>query len=144
MNQPSIPGTCTTCHDTPNVGNHSLPVPLDIGVSHSPVYETNPAILAGLVELSLPNLPTFQVTCTSPQPRTVFTTDPGKALITGRCSDLNRVKGPILRGLNSRAPYFHNGGAATLLEVVNFYNQRFRMQLSDVQKDQLVAFLESL
>src|SRR5262249_16019205 len=24
----SLPGTCGTCHDTPNVGNHSFPAPL--------------------------------------------------------------------------------------------------------------------
>src|SRR5207245_1966865 len=28
---PSFPGTCGTCHDTPNVGNHSFPTPLNIG-----------------------------------------------------------------------------------------------------------------
>ena len=28
---PAIQGTCGTCHDTPNVGNHSSPTPLDIG-----------------------------------------------------------------------------------------------------------------
>ena len=31
----SFVGHCTTCHDTPNVGDHSLPLPLDIGTSHS-------------------------------------------------------------------------------------------------------------
>ena len=29
----SITGTCTTCHDTPNVGNHSVALPLDIATS---------------------------------------------------------------------------------------------------------------
>ena len=71
-------------------------------------------------------------------------TDPGKALISGLCADLMRVKGPILRGLAARAPYFHNGAAATLMQVVNFYNERFEMGLSDEQKGQLVAFLQSL
>lgn len=28
-----LPGTCTTCHNTPNSGNHSTPMPLDIGVA---------------------------------------------------------------------------------------------------------------
>ena len=73
-----------------------------------------------------------------------YTTDPGKSLITGNCSDLNRVKGPILRGLAGRAPYFHNGAAASLLEVVNFYNQRFQMNLAEDQKRQLIAFLNAL
>jgi cytochrome c peroxidase len=144
-------GTCTSCHDAPNVGDHSLPLPLDIGVGHSPLpgFENDPDIGKGLAELDEPNLPVFLVSgCASPfssgQPVSFYTTDPGKALITGQCSDMNRVKGPILRGLAARAPYFHNGAAATLLQAVNFYNQRFSMNLTDEQKRQLVAFLESL
>ena len=144
LGQSSIPGTCTTCHDTPNVGNHSLPVPLDIGVSHVPAFETDARIRAALAELSLPGLPAFKVTCGGASPRTTFTSDPGKALISGRCADLNRVKGPVLRGLAARAPYFHNGAGATLTEVVNFYNERFQMHLTPGQKDALVAFLHSL
>jgi cytochrome c peroxidase len=54
------------------------------------------------------------------------------------------VKGPILRGLAARAPYFHNGSAANLHELVNFYNQRFNMRLTDRQTKQLVAFLNAL
>ena len=37
----SIAGTCTTCHDTPNVGNHSVALPLDIAISRQREYETN-------------------------------------------------------------------------------------------------------
>ena len=40
-------------------------------------------------------------------------TDPGKALVTGLWADIGKVKGPILRGLASRAPYFRNGSAAS-------------------------------
>ena len=72
------------------------------------------------------------------------TSDPGKALISGQCSDFNRMKGPVLRGLTARAPYFHNGAAENLREVVNFYDQRFSMQLTEKQKSALVAFLNSL
>ena len=86
--------------------------------------------------------------CASPfsagQPVSFYTTDLGKGMISGLCSDVNRVKGPILRGLAARAPYFHNGAAATLLQAVNFYNQRFAMNLTEEQKHQLVAFLNSL
>jgi cytochrome c peroxidase len=57
---------------------------------------------------------------------------------------VNRIKGPILRGLASRAPYFHNGAAQNLDQLVNFYNQRFQMNLSDEEKKQLIAFLNSL
>ncbi len=147
----SFVGHCTTCHDAPNIGDHSLPLPLDIGTSHSarPGLESDPAIAAALAQLSMPDLPVYRINgCPNPfnagQPASFFTTDPGKALITGNCGDLNRVKGPILRGLAARAPYFHNGAAASLLEVVNFYNKRFQMNLTADQKRELVSFLNAL
>lgn len=71
-------------------------------------------------------------------------TDPGRALITGQCADLGKLKGPILRGLAARAPYFHDGSAATLNDVVNLYDQRFSIGFTDQQKADLVAFLSSL
>ena len=91
----------------------------------------------------MPDLPIFKVTCTSSQ-RIVYVNDLGKAMISGDCADLIRVKGPNLRGLAARAPYFHNGAAATLDEVVNFYDERFNMGLSNEQKQQLKAFLLAL
>jgi cytochrome c peroxidase len=144
-------GNCTTCHDTPNIGNHSFPLPLDIGTGHSvlPGVEPDANIAAGLATLSMPKLPVYLINgCPNPfnlgQPESFYTTDPGKALISGLCSDFNRGKGPILRGLAARAPYFHNGAAANLDELVNFYNQRFQMNLTEEQKEDLVAFLNSL
>jgi cytochrome c peroxidase len=65
-------------------------------------------------------------------------------MLTGQCTDLNRIKGPILRGLAARAPYFHNGAAADLNQLVNFYNERFNMGLTNQQKAELVSFLNSL
>ncbi|HXY52185.1 MAG TPA: hypothetical protein VEI01_22245 [Terriglobales bacterium] len=141
-----IVGTCTTCHDTPNVGNHSFSLPLDIGTGHSQLYETDPNIIAGLQQLQQPTLPVFQLVCTqgTEAGQTFYTTDPGKALLTGQCTDISRVKGPILRGLASRAPYFHNGAAANLSQVVNFYNHRFQMGLSSQQMQDLINFLQTL
>jgi cytochrome c peroxidase len=49
-----------------------------------------------------------------------------------------------MRGLAARAPYFHSGTAPTLLDVVNFYDQRFSMLLSDDEKADLVAFMNTL
>jgi len=150
----SIPGFCTSCHDTPNVGNHSVALPLDIGTSHSLGQETDPAIAAGLAQLSSPDVPVYLISgCPDPfnatqpspnPPASFYTTDPGKALISGKCSDFNRGKGPILRGLAARAPYFHNGAARDLNQIVNFYNQRFQMNLTDQEKTNLAAFLNSL
>jgi cytochrome c peroxidase len=72
------------------------------------------------------------------------TTDPGRGLVTGKCADIGKTKGPILGGLAARAPYFHNGSAATLDDVVEFYNQRFILNLAEEQKHDLVAFLKTL
>jgi cytochrome c peroxidase len=138
LNQPSIAGSCGTCHDTPNVGNHSVKAPLNIGVADAG-KDTPP-------DLDISGLPVFTIWCTSgPLAGQVFeVTDPGRALITGKCADIGKVKGPILRGLAARAPYFHNGSAATLADVVEFYNQRFDIGFTDQQKADLVAFLSAL
>src|SRR5262249_36317991 len=111
--------------------------------------ESDPAVAQAIAELDEPDLPVFLINgCPNPfnpgEPASFYTTDPGKALVSGQCSDLNRVKGPILRGLAARAPYFPNGAAASLMEAVNFYDQRFQMDLTQRQKEQLVAFLNSL
>lgn len=145
----AIAGTCTTCHDTPNVGNHSVALPLDIATSRQAGYESDPAIAAALRKLSAPDLPVFEITgCPDPvNPGATikyYTSDPGKALVSGLCADINRGKGPVLRGLASRAPYFHNGAAANLDELVNFYDERFQMNLTSKEKRQLIAFLNAL
>jgi cytochrome c peroxidase len=140
--QPVFPGACATCHDTPSVGNHSVPAPLNIGTANAGA--NRPPVL------DISGLPVFTVVCTAGsnvlasvgQPFQV--TDIGRAMISGNCADIGKFKGPILRGLASRAPYFHNGGAATLLDVVNFYNERFDIGFTPQQKADLVAFLSSL
>lgn len=75
---------------------------------------------------------------------TVQTTDPGRALITGKWADIGKIKGPILRGLASRAPYFHNGSVATLADVIRFYEMRFNISFTAKEKADLIAFLNSL
>ena len=141
-----IMGTCTTCHDNFNVGNHSFPLPLDIGTSHSLTYETDANIIAALQQLNAPALPVFELACTQGPlaGNTYYTSDPGKALITGQCSDIGRGKGLIVRGLAARAPYFHNGVAADLQQVVDFYNQRFQIGLTSQQMRDLINFLQTL
>jgi len=72
------------------------------------------------------------------------TTDLGQALIDGNFDHVGKIKGPILRGLSARAPYFHNGSARTLLDVVRFYETRFGLTLTQQEESDLVAFLSSL
>ena len=76
-------------------------------------------------------------------PDLVQTTDPGRALVSGLWKDVGRFKGPILHGLAAR-PYFHNGLAAQLEDVVNFYDGRFNIGFTAQQKLDLVAFLRTL
>src|SRR5262245_26485479 len=77
-------------------------------------------------------------------PGDVKTTDPGRALVTGRLVDVGRFKPPVLRNLAIRAPFFHNGAAETLDDVVNLYNAIFDLHLTDQEHDDLVAFLRVL
>jgi cytochrome c peroxidase len=137
-------GTCTTCHDTPHAGDHSVPAPLNIGVADPPV-----SVSAGgdgvhnQFGLAAGDMPVYTLrNKTTGEMRIV--TDPGRALITGKWKDVGRFKGPILRGLAGRAPYFHNGSAASLLDVVNFYVTRFALELTEQEKADLVAFLRTL
>ena len=127
--QPVIEGSCSTCHDAPNIGNHSVGAPLNIGIADG--------------SRRTPDLPLYTLTNNSTG-QTVQTTDPGLAMLTGKWADIGKFKGPILRGLAARAPYFHNGSAATLTDVVNFYDTRFQIGMTPQQKSDLVAFLSAL
>jgi cytochrome c peroxidase len=122
----SIPGTCGTCHDSPNVGNHSVAAPLDIGLADA--------------SRRTPDMPLYTLK-NKATGQTVRTTDPGRALITGKWKHIGRFKGPILRGLAARAPYFHNGSAATLTDAVRFYDERFGIGLTEGEISDLAAFL---
>ena len=105
-------GTCTTCHDTPNAGNHSVKAPLNIGLTDASRRT------ADMPLYTLRRISTGE---------TMQTTDPGRAMITGQWADIGKFKGPVLRGLAARAPYFHNGFARSLEDVVQFYEDRFHI-----------------
>ncbi len=124
----SITGTCSLCHDSPNAGNHSVKAPLDIGIADPD---------------KAPYLPVYTLRNLSTNDR-VQTTDPGRALISGKWADIGKFKGPVLRALAARAPYFHNGSAATLEQAVDFYDTRFGIGLTAQEKADLVAFLRAL
>jgi cytochrome c peroxidase len=124
-----ITGTCTTCHNTPNGGNHSVVAPLNIGLVDASRRTKDMPLY------TLRNKTTGE---------TVQVTDPGRAMIDGKWSHIGRFKGPMLRNLAPRAPYFHNGFAADLDAVVDFYNDRFHIGFTKQDKADLVAFLRSL
>lgn len=125
----SLAGTCTTCHDTPGAGNHSTRLPLDLGLTDA--------------DRRTPDLPLYTLRNRTTGEE-IQTTDPGRAMITGRWADVALFKGPILRGLAARPPYFHNGSAATLADVVAFYDERFAIGLTASEAADLAAFLDAL
>ena len=129
LGAPRVNGTCTTCHDTPNVGNHSVRLPLDIGLTDA--------------SRRTPDMPLYTLR-NKTTGETIQTTDPGRALVTGLWKDVALFKGPILRGLAARAPYFHNGLAGSLGAAVDFYDTRFAIGFTAQEKSDLVAFLQAL
>lgn len=127
---PVLQGTCTTCHDAPGVGNHSVPAPLDIGLVAA--------------ARRTPDMPLYTLRHNTAPFETIAVTDPGRALITGKWNDIGKFKGPILHALAARAPYFHDGSATDLAAVVDFYDTRFAVGLTDAEKRDLIAFLRTL
>ena len=121
-------GFCATCHHTPAGVRAAAPM-LDIGVNDAGRWTAD--------------LPLFTLRCRATG-AIVATLDPGRALVTGACGDIGKIKTPVLRGLAARAPYFHNGSARTLLDLVEFYDARFRIRLGPREKADLVAFLSTL
>jgi cytochrome c peroxidase len=121
--------TCSSCHSAPNAGSHSTPLLVDIGVSDARVRT--------------PDMPLYTLR-NNATGETVGTTDPGLAMQTGRWRDIGRMKVPTLRGLSSRAPFFHNGSQADLAGVVRFYDRRFQIGLTQQEVADLSAFLRAL
>lgn len=81
--------------------------------------------------------------------------DPGRASITNKNEDFGKFKTPSLRNIALTAPYMHDGSLATLNDVIEFYNRGGRpnpyldkeikpLQLTDVEKSDLLEFLKSL
>jgi len=131
----TIVSTCGICHDSPNAGDHSVSAPLNIGVADPPGGQ-NVLDTRYLPLITICQLPSLTACLT--------TTDPGRAMITGKFADVGKFKGPILRGLAARAPFFHNGSAQTLQDVVTFYNSRFNIGLTPQEILDLATFLTSL
>ncbi|HET6611329.1 MAG TPA: hypothetical protein VFG83_05040 [Kofleriaceae bacterium] len=120
---------CSLCHATANVGSPAAFGFLDIGTAAG---SRRPP---GFPLYTLRNIETGE---------TITSTDPGRALITGKWADINHFKGAVLRGLASRAPYFHNGMAATLTDVVDFYEESLGFDFTEDQEADLVAFLGAI
>src|ERR1044071_5098454 len=125
----NLVGTCTTCHDAPHAGDHSVVAPLNIGLADA--------------SRRTPDMPLYTLRNKTTH-ETIQVTDPGRALIDGKWAHIGRFKGPVLRDLAPRAPYFHNGFAKDLDAVVDFYEERFKLNLNKQERSDLIAFLRAL
>ena len=48
------------------------------------------------------------------------------------------------RGLSARAPYFSNGSAGSLRELIDLYDRRYDIGYSEQEKQDLANFLGAL
>ena len=164
---------CTTCHATNNIGNHpdgdffvrigsdSVRILQELADAHPETpslqdFVTRTAMLPQYCLRSTmagaPPLPgaTGAVNCGDYKgdkslgiPADTVTSDPGRAMVTGKWADIGKFKPPILRGLATRSPYFHGSAADSTVGIVDFYNARFNIGLSDDEKQDLVRFVEA-
>jgi hypothetical protein len=134
LNQANIVGSCSTCHNTLNIGDNSVNNPLNIGTEDASRRTSGNG--------QIQELPLYTFSCTNGTVSQVM--DPGFALTSGSCVDIGKFKVPGLRALAARAPYFHDGQAPTLKDVVDFYNTRFNIRLTPQDETDLVNFLNAL
>jgi cytochrome c peroxidase len=170
--------SCMGCHNAPNLfGNieHVAGDPLrfpprfghtfDIGVSQRNRFDLD---FRAFVCTDPPPAP--QVPCAGTRElRTVVlplaradgqlvehsvTDDVGTAGATGRYEDLHRFKVPQLRRVNELAPYFHDNSAATLEEVLDYFEsewyrrsrdgRNYPIRLTPQERRDLLSFLRAL
>ncbi|HET9595785.1 MAG TPA: c-type cytochrome [Anaeromyxobacteraceae bacterium] len=70
--------------------------------------------------------------------------EPGGAPSYASRSATKKYRTAPLKGVWQHPPYFHNGTAATLDDVVNTYNTKKSLGLTDPEKADLVQYLKSL
>ena len=83
------------------------------------------------------------------------TSELGRFMVSGSPLDIGSFRTPSLRNVELTAPYFHNGTAATLKDVLSFYSKGggddprrdWELQplgLTDREQEDLIEFLKSL
>ena len=142
-----IKRTCATCHGMHMTAMDTANGWMDLGTTNHP-WALEPAESPWAKKL--PELPLFKITCSADLPphpflgRVIYTQDPGRALISGKCEDVGAIVIQQFRGLAARPPYFSNGSAATLREIVDFYDRRFNIRFTEQERVDLVNFLSVL
>jgi cytochrome c peroxidase len=62
----------------------------------------------------------------------------------GKWADISKFKVPALRGLSSRALYFHSGVGTTFIDVIHSYDARFNIGFTPQDEIDLANFLAAL
>jgi hypothetical protein len=133
-----VRNSCAFCHNMQRTGMDVAPGQVDLGTTNLPHAN------------SAPHLPLFKLTCREgarPHPhlgRVVYTQDPGFALTTGKCIDIGKITIQQMRGLAARAPYFANGSAKTLREIIDYYDRRYRIGYTEQEKQDLTNLMSVL
>jgi hypothetical protein len=164
---------CMTCHNTPNVFNHianaetlgngerspknpplgpAITRTFNVGVSERNAHGLRFTEDLGNGQFAPIVLPLVKVDGTVVQ--VTVTIDLGLAATTARYEDIGRFKVPQLRNLAQNAPYFHDNSAATIADVVDYFNsaqynhskdgKRFPIHLNAQERANLIAFLQIL
>jgi cytochrome c peroxidase len=156
--------TCSTCHASFNVGTISVPVAVGnvaVGVEPSILNAPNKP-----VDSLDKTLPYYKLRCNANGMATFVRTkgavgchdgteagiaaeeitvnDPGRAAVAGSWTGAAAFKSPALRNLSAHAPYFHDGSAATLADVVARYDTVLGFSFTETEKADLVNFLSAL
>jgi hypothetical protein len=129
LGQETVSATCGSCHNTPGVGTNSQGLLFDLGLAEA--------------SRRRPDVPLYTFSNLQTHEQRALT-DPGQGLITGEWEHLGRFKVPGLRGLATHPPYFHDGSAASIAEVIDYVDARFSIQLTPEEKSDLGAFLAAL
>lgn len=131
-----VRNACAFCHNMSQMGMDVAPGQIDLGTTTQPFADPQP------------HLPLFRITCTGrPHPfygRTILTSDPGYALTTGRCADVGKITLQTVRSMATRAPYFSNGSARTIRDVIDYYDRRYNIHYTEQEKQDLVNLLSAL
>lgn len=91
--------------------------------------------------------PTYTDVSSGPDPTVPILHQPGSTgteVLYAARSATKKYRTSPLRGIWQHPPYFHDGSATTLMDVVNHYDKHFKLNLSKPQKADLVEFLRSL
>jgi len=141
---PPQQGTCATCHNIGHAGSDALPnSQRDIGVGGQATFANAPPPATDLPIFRVEGCPAGSF-LGDPTATSVLTNDPGRALITGLCRDVGASTVPTLRALAAHEPYFRDGSAQSLADVVEFYDDRFAIGLTPEEEADLVNFLSVL